>query len=176
MLLLLDWLPQGHQYPDFSYFLLSFPWPPTFYTFRASPPSVDKLTSSPLCPISSFLLFLPQTASPQAKPDPWACESTREKSLLCSSLSDPDWLAAVMAFDLFPDQEVARGERLYPSLHLADVISTVLLYSQSETERLLLSWPADVSFTSLTKHGEDLMPGITSPLQVKETFSKHVWS
>lgn len=47
--------------------------------FRASPPPLGKFTSSPLCLVSSLLLFLPQTASPQTEADPGACESRERR-------------------------------------------------------------------------------------------------
>ena len=96
----------------------------------------------------------------------------REKSLLCPSLSDAGRLTVVMEFDLFPGQEPARASGCYSSLHLTDMTYTMLLYIHSKVKQSSHFSLDQLLSTSLTKRGEQLTPGITNTLQVKETFSK----
>lgn len=136
----------------------------------AFPPFLEKFISGPLSPIPFLLSFFPQTASPQAEPDPWVFESMREESLLFSLLS-----GALLCLTYFQARS-HTAERLLPlsAAHRHNLYCTALQPQQKETDQPLPSGSADVLSTSLTKRAEDLTPGIASPLAKGNFLKTHL--
>lgn len=147
MLLRPDRLPPDHICPDFPYFFL-FSSPPTFYTSRASPPSLDKFTSSAVCSISSHVIPSPDNLSPNRARSLALWKHEGKESLLltvCSQLTH-------RCDDAWPISRpgASPGEWLLPlsASHRQKLYCIALHPQQSKTEQPLLSWSADVLSTS----------------------------
>lgn len=168
-MLLLPGLSQDHPCPGFSCFLLSFSWPSTFYTSMAFPPFLEKFISGPLSLILLLLLSFPRQPLPRLRLILGFMKAWRRRvsSALCCLIPYCAWPISRPG--------ASTADQLLPlsAAHRHNLYCLVSQPQQKETDQPLCFWSADVLFTSLTKQGEDLMPGIAIPLKKGKFLKRH---